>query len=244
MASSGIDRALVKATCPSGDPREAVSNPVRSGKRQVRVIQAQLALHPGNSGGRLYDTAGRLIGINTWASERHSGEGYGFSIGDDYVPKRQYPKPISWRSRPLGLGSSRQAAGRSHQLLARRFRFCGGLNRESAIADGARCEARKSTYLENFGRVSVWEERSVGTHLSSGRGWTRSVRVRGFRVLRCARKCPSSALRAPSPRGRRQSEPRPKYWKIPAQLETSRDGHRNPLTDSVGRFGAKIITSV
>jgi serine protease Do len=37
-------------------------------------------MNPGNSGGGLYDAAGHLIGINTWAADKRDSEGLGFAI--------------------------------------------------------------------------------------------------------------------------------------------------------------------
>jgi S1-C subfamily serine protease len=49
----------------------------------LRMIQAQLPLNPGNSGGGLYDEAGALIGINTLTTA----EGIGFALAIcDLVP--------------------------------------------------------------------------------------------------------------------------------------------------------------
>jgi S1-C subfamily serine protease len=49
----------------------------------LRMIQAQLPLNPGNSGGGLYDEAGALIGINTLTTA----EGIGFALAiSDLVP--------------------------------------------------------------------------------------------------------------------------------------------------------------
>ncbi len=49
----------------------------------LRLIQAQLPLNPGNSGGGLYDNSGALIGINTMTTA----EGIGFALGiSDLVP--------------------------------------------------------------------------------------------------------------------------------------------------------------
>jgi S1-C subfamily serine protease len=53
------------------------------GGKQVRIIQTQTALNPGNSGGGLYDSEGYLIGINTWAGDRRMVEGLNFAIALD-----------------------------------------------------------------------------------------------------------------------------------------------------------------
>jgi S1-C subfamily serine protease len=51
------------------------------------MIQAQLPLNPGNSGGGLYDEAGVLIGINTLTTAKHTSEGIGFAIAIfDLIP--------------------------------------------------------------------------------------------------------------------------------------------------------------
>lgn len=50
------------------------------GKRMLQVIQTDSALNPGNSGGGLFDEEGRLLGINTWTSDKRVSEGVGFAI--------------------------------------------------------------------------------------------------------------------------------------------------------------------
>ena len=50
------------------------------GNHEVRVIQTSAAINPGNSGGGLYDSDGRLLGINTWTKDKRVAEGLSFSI--------------------------------------------------------------------------------------------------------------------------------------------------------------------
>ncbi len=45
-----------------------------------RVLQTSAAINPGNSGGGLYDSLGRLVGINTMTSDKRMAEGLSFSI--------------------------------------------------------------------------------------------------------------------------------------------------------------------
>ena len=45
-----------------------------------RVLQTTAAINPGNSGGGLYDSDGRLIGINTMTGDKRFAEGLSFSI--------------------------------------------------------------------------------------------------------------------------------------------------------------------
>jgi len=53
----------------------------------VRLIQTQLPLNPGNSGGGLYDEFGALIGLNTMTTDKQTTEGIGFAIAiADLVP--------------------------------------------------------------------------------------------------------------------------------------------------------------
>jgi hypothetical protein len=54
-----------------------------AGGKQVRIIQTQTALNPGNSGGGLYDEEGYLLGINTWARDKRISEGLNFAISLD-----------------------------------------------------------------------------------------------------------------------------------------------------------------
>lgn len=50
------------------------------GDYNVRILQTTAAINPGNSGGGLYDSQGRLIGINTMTGDKRFAEGLGFSI--------------------------------------------------------------------------------------------------------------------------------------------------------------------
>ena len=52
----------------------------RHGDYDFRLLQTTAAINPGNSGGGLYDSEGRLIGINTMTSDKRFAEGLGFSI--------------------------------------------------------------------------------------------------------------------------------------------------------------------
>jgi len=56
-----------------------------SGKDRVRVIQTQTAINPGNSGGGLYDSQGRLLGINTWTNDKRVSEGISFAISFESI---------------------------------------------------------------------------------------------------------------------------------------------------------------
>jgi serine protease Do len=50
------------------------------GDYSFRILQTTAAINPGNSGGGLYDSEGRLIGINTLTGDKRFAEGLGFSI--------------------------------------------------------------------------------------------------------------------------------------------------------------------
>jgi len=52
----------------------------KHGDYNLRLLQTTAAINPGNSGGGLYDSEGRLIGINTMTSDKRFAEGLGFSI--------------------------------------------------------------------------------------------------------------------------------------------------------------------
>jgi len=60
--------------------------PTSTGKEVVGAIQTDAAVNPGNSGGPLIDTAGRLIGVNTAIiSQSGTSAGIGFAIPVDVV---------------------------------------------------------------------------------------------------------------------------------------------------------------
>jgi len=56
-----------------------------AGRKKLRVYQTQAPVNHGNSGGGLYSEAGRLIGINTWTTEKRLSEGLGFAIAVDGI---------------------------------------------------------------------------------------------------------------------------------------------------------------
>lgn len=57
--------------------------------RTLDVLQTQTPIHPGNSGGGLYDAQGRLVGINTWVILSEDGPGFAISAKTilDVVPR-------------------------------------------------------------------------------------------------------------------------------------------------------------
>jgi 2-alkenal reductase len=60
--------------------------PTRNGREITNVIQTDAAVNPGNSGGPLLDSAGRLIGVNTAIfSPSGANVGVGFAIPVDVV---------------------------------------------------------------------------------------------------------------------------------------------------------------
>ncbi len=78
----GLDRTLSTGVISGLD--RVIS--ARRGPRIGGVIQTDAAIHPGNSGGPLLDSAGRLIGINTAiASETGAFSGIGFAVPVDVV---------------------------------------------------------------------------------------------------------------------------------------------------------------
>lgn len=79
--------------------------PTAQGREVRGVIQTDAAVNPGNSGGPLLDSNGRLIGVNTAIlSESGSSAGIGFSIPVDLV-SRVVPQIIkSGRAPRPGLG--------------------------------------------------------------------------------------------------------------------------------------------
>jgi 2-alkenal reductase len=68
--------------------------PTGEGRSISDIIQTDAAVHPGNSGGPLLDSSGRLIGVNTIAySANDTGSSFGFAIPVDVV-KRIVPRLI------------------------------------------------------------------------------------------------------------------------------------------------------
>jgi S1-C subfamily serine protease len=91
-----------------GDPVFAIGNPLglgwthtqgtisqfrlqAAGTQQLRIIQTQTALNPGNSGGGLYDHEGYLLGINTWMRDKRISDGLNFAISLDALTQTAPP---------------------------------------------------------------------------------------------------------------------------------------------------------
>lgn len=97
----GLQRTLTRGIVSAVDRELATT----SNREVVGVIQTDAAIHPGNSGGPLLDSAGRLVGINT-AIRAAAGSvaGIGFSIPVDLV-NRVVPQLITRGRVPLpGIG--------------------------------------------------------------------------------------------------------------------------------------------
>ena len=60
--------------------RSFAAGPGRTGRLVENVIQTDAALHPGNSGGALADSTGRVVGINTAVIGPGLGQGLGLAV--------------------------------------------------------------------------------------------------------------------------------------------------------------------
>jgi 2-alkenal reductase len=97
----GLSRSLTTGVISALDRRL----PTASGREVAGVIQTDAAVNPGNSGGPLVDSAGRLIGVNTAIlAPTGSFTGVGFAIPVDTV-NRIVPELIrDGRARLPGIG--------------------------------------------------------------------------------------------------------------------------------------------
>lgn len=97
----GLSRSLTTGVISALDRRL----PTASGREVAGVIQTDAAVNPGNSGGPLVDSAGRLIGVNTAIlAPTGSFMGVGFAIPVDTV-NRIVPELIrDGRARLPGIG--------------------------------------------------------------------------------------------------------------------------------------------
>jgi 2-alkenal reductase len=92
--------------------------PLNENQEINNVIQTDAAIYPGNSGGPLLDSAGRLIGVNTIAYFEESQAALGFAIPVDLV-KRIVPMLISNGRIPtagIGIVLDKESAARGRQL--------------------------------------------------------------------------------------------------------------------------------
>ncbi len=111
----GLDQTLTTGVI-SGLDRSIRS---QTGRRIGNVIQTDAAVNPGNSGGPLLDSAGRLIGMNTAIVSPSGGSaGIGFAVPVDTI-NRIVPRLIS--------GSPPARAGFGITLLPDRYRASVGL---------------------------------------------------------------------------------------------------------------------
>jgi S1-C subfamily serine protease len=67
--------------------RSFVTSVGRHGRQVDNVIQTDAALHPGNSGGALADSRGRVVGINTAVVGPYVGQGLGLAVPIDATTK-------------------------------------------------------------------------------------------------------------------------------------------------------------
>ena len=108
--------------------------PTGKGRSIPNIIQTDAAVHPGNSGGPLLDSSGRLIGVNTIAySNSELGASFGFAIPVDAV-NRIVPRLIREGHIPTpGIGIVPAAESIGHPVgdrggcyRAYQARFAGG----------------------------------------------------------------------------------------------------------------------
>jgi S1-C subfamily serine protease len=67
--------------------RSFVTSAGRQARQVDNVIQTDAALHPGNSGGALADSRGRVVGINTAVVGPYVGQGLGLAVPIDVTTK-------------------------------------------------------------------------------------------------------------------------------------------------------------
>ncbi|HOX06453.1 MAG TPA: trypsin-like peptidase domain-containing protein [Planctomycetota bacterium] len=76
--------------------------------KDLRVFQTQTPINEGNSGGGLYDSAGTLVGINTWTQSKGVAEGLSFAIAVDHASEvltpMLAPRPPA-EAQPAGPGT-------------------------------------------------------------------------------------------------------------------------------------------
>jgi serine protease Do len=75
----------------------SAARPERERRRQPDLIQADIRLYPGNSGGPLTDAAGRVVGVNSMV-----GGGLGFSVPSQTVLR--FLEEVEQATTPLYLG--------------------------------------------------------------------------------------------------------------------------------------------
>ena len=70
----------------------AVRDDTRGSERAVPVFQVDATISPGNSGGGLYNQAGKLIGINTYIVNPSIAQNLGFAIRTEFLNELKPPK--------------------------------------------------------------------------------------------------------------------------------------------------------
>jgi serine protease DegS len=112
-----------------------VSAIVRKGLDPVQnFVQTDAAVNPGNSGGALVDTTGRLIGINTMILSHSGGsEGIGFAIPGDYVQTIVAELKSKGRVSRAWLGLSTSAYRGGHGVLVQAVENGGPADRAGIV---------------------------------------------------------------------------------------------------------------
>lgn len=125
---------------PQGEPVFAVGNPqglywsytegVISGFRRqeyggrvLGMYQTQTPINAGNSGGGLYDTGGRLVGVNTWTFNKAAAEGLNFAISTPAIldilgqeKRARFLGPAEGSEPPLPAASSPSGDGKGQTV--------------------------------------------------------------------------------------------------------------------------------
>jgi serine protease Do len=158
---------------------EQQTNRDRSGARfrGIEVIQADIRLYPGNSGGPLADARGRVVGVNAMV-----GGGLGFAIPSRIV--RQFLEDLKTRGEPAYLGIEVLTVPLAASLRTRHKLEQETAALVTAVAPNSPAEAAgllPGDVLLRLDEHSIREARTLPRLLGSGDA---SVRARRLTILR------------------------------------------------------------
>jgi S1-C subfamily serine protease len=162
----------------------------------VTLLQTDAAINPGNSGGPLLDRQGRVIGVNSMAVARQTGEGLGFAIAVDHVtqllaghPPPSLTTPLAGLTQALG-GPSETDLRRSQDLSELESVFAWADRNSAPIDDSwaqvaSVCVSSTSRAAASRPWFALWDSAGVQPSVANGYdcpSWLATVRRNALRV--------------------------------------------------------------
>jgi len=113
----GLERTVSMGVI-SGLNRQGFHDPSKEAEVED-FIQTDAAINPGNSGGPLFDTQGRVVGINTWIIRESDGLGFAVPSSTAVVVARQVAENGQMRRGKMGIGFETLTVAKAEALGVR-----------------------------------------------------------------------------------------------------------------------------